>query len=413
MYYTAKILASAFIAGAWSGLPGFAAEQPHYPLSAEGQPALLYEKPLPKPREQPESNATDIEVQTRNQAGTAPAREETARTQSETWGGHKKERRYAPFRDHRQLPERRATQQSEPQQAEPEWRYSEIPEDNESIKPPIDPAAVPLATEDSDKYLENPPALQLQSDSIESTLSVQVDEQSVATPALAEDPACQESAPQPESPTPEAVEQYRIKLENRLLERYNNLPESAGKVGKVVVVLSRPLEVSIDGKLIKAEFDQLVYDIWGKRMPALEKEYYVVTFGSYGVEQVRSDPSIRIGLDMEKTFPNTSLCQPTHSNMSARTIRAPTNRRQPCPAGGVRNFPNCARVCGHESIGRFFVVFVLCFARLFRQYAQYCLQKPDSPRTKTTKNRSKALVSTHSKHWLEMNGEHFSRDFSE
>ncbi len=100
-------------------------------------------------------------------------------------------------------------------------------------------------------------------------------------------------------PSPEAVEKYRVRLEDRLLERYGNLPEYAGKVARVRVVLSRPLDVSLDGSLIRAEFDQLVYDNWGNRMPDLEKEYYIVTFGSGGVRQVRSDPSIRIGRDLE------------------------------------------------------------------------------------------------------------------
>lgn len=124
-----------------------------------------------------------------------------------------------------------------------------------------------------------------------------------ATPSSTREPA---DAPwimeEGEFPTPEGVESYRGMLEARLLERYNNLPDHAGKVAKVSVVLSKPLDVSLDGKFIKAEFDQLVYDSWGRRIPLLEKEYYVITFGSGGVEQVRSDPSIRVGLDMEKTY---------------------------------------------------------------------------------------------------------------
>lgn len=103
-------------------------------------------------------------------------------------------------------------------------------------------------------------------------------------------------------PTPEGVENYRRRLEARLLEKYNNIPEFAGKVAKVSVVISKPPETSVDGTMIKADFDQLVYDSWGKRIPALEKEYFVVTFGAEGVRQVRSDPSIRVGLDLEKTY---------------------------------------------------------------------------------------------------------------
>ncbi|MCL2000981.1 MAG: hypothetical protein FWG74_06065, partial [Planctomycetes bacterium] len=52
-------------------------------------------------------------------------------------------------------------------------------------------------------------------------------------------------------PTPEAVEQYRVRLEQRLLERYNNIPDYAGKVARVAVVVSKPMEVSFDARLIR------------------------------------------------------------------------------------------------------------------------------------------------------------------
>lgn len=103
-------------------------------------------------------------------------------------------------------------------------------------------------------------------------------------------------------PAPSEVEDYRRRLEFRLLERYNNMPEHAGNVAKVSVVLSKPLQPSLDGTRLRAEFDQMVYDPWGKRISALEKEYYVVTFGAGGVRQVRSDPSVRIGLNMEREY---------------------------------------------------------------------------------------------------------------
>ncbi len=128
-------------------------------------------------------------------------------------------------------------------------------------------------------------------------------------------------------PTPESIELYRAKLEERLLERYNNLPEYAGQVGKVSVVLSKPLEPSLDGKLIRAEFDQLVYDNWGHRMPALEKEYYRIVFGAGGVQQVRSDPSIRVGLDMEKTYSEKApLVAEPFRNVEAQEAFQPTPR---------------------------------------------------------------------------------------
>ena len=105
-----------------------------------------------------------------------------------------------------------------------------------------------------------------------------------------------------EQPTPSGVEDYRRRLEERLLERYNNLPEFAGRVARVVVALVRPVKASLDGGLLRAEFDQLVFDRWGDRIPALEKEYFVVTFGSGGAAEVRTDPGVRVGLDLEKTY---------------------------------------------------------------------------------------------------------------
>lgn len=117
-------------------------------------------------------------------------------------------------------------------------------------------------------------------------------------------------------PTRQEVEDYRQRLETRLLERYNNMPEYTGQVGRVTVMLSKPLQESLDGDMIRAEFDQMVLDPWGKRIPALEKEYYVVTFGSGGARQVRSDPSIRVGLDLEKTY---SERVPLNADPFART----------------------------------------------------------------------------------------------
>lgn len=106
----------------------------------------------------------------------------------------------------------------------------------------------------------------------------------------------------PAMPNRNEVEDYRQRLELRLLERYNNLPDYAGNVGKVEVILSKPIEESLDGSKLRAEFDQLVYDPWGRRIPKLEEEYFVVTFAAGGAQQVRTDPSVRVGLDHEQGF---------------------------------------------------------------------------------------------------------------
>lgn len=129
-------------------------------------------------------------------------------------------------------------------------------------------------------------------------------------------------------PTRMEVEDYRRRLEMRLLERYNNLPDHVGKVGRVTVVLSKPLQLSLDGNMIRAEFDQLVFDPWGKRIPELEEEYYVVTFGSGGAQQVRADPSIRVGLDLEKTY---SERAPLSADPFARVPESRAFRPAPAP----------------------------------------------------------------------------------
>ncbi|MCC8191211.1 MAG: hypothetical protein LIP77_11360 [Planctomycetes bacterium] len=124
-----------------------------------------------------------------------------------------------------------------------------------------------------------------------------------AAPGDGEPPAERAAAEIPPSPPdPDAIEIYRAQLAERLLERHNNAPAYGGQVARVVVVLARPPEYSLDRTMIRAEFDQLVYDHWGKRIPALESEYFVVTFGLGGVYQVQSDPSIRVGLDIEKSY---------------------------------------------------------------------------------------------------------------
>ncbi|MDR3211209.1 MAG: hypothetical protein LBU79_04755 [Planctomycetota bacterium] len=218
--------------------------------SAEGglaDPPLLFERPLPPPVPKAVGKWGQKSAPAEK---TAPAEkiEKTEKTQTGTGKG-----KYAPFRDHRR-------------------KTNELAREKEEITQVITEGPVAGVT----------------------------DEEVLTEREVAE--SDESITPEEALPTPEGVENYRARLEVRLLERYNNLPASAGKVGQVRVVLSRPIEVSLDGRFLRAEFDQLVYDIWGRRLPALEKEYYIVTFGSGGSETVRSDPSIRVGLDLEKTY---------------------------------------------------------------------------------------------------------------
>lgn len=98
------------------------------------------------------------------------------------------------------------------------------------------------------------------------------------------------------------VELYRRELERRLLDKYNNLPDWAGKVGRVEVIVGKNIEHSIDGKKQRVEFDQLVYDQWGKRITKLEKDYFIVVFGDKIPKVVQLDPSINVGLDAQAGF---------------------------------------------------------------------------------------------------------------
>lgn len=230
-------------------------------LASRGGPVLLFERPLPPIKENPDFP--------RETAANDAVAEREPFEQVE-----KKEtnRRYAPFRDHRRFPERNGAPPRNAEPAAEEEVPAAVTPDHAAGATDHDPTPSEVTNYDHDP--DYGPGIQAA--------------------------AAAEAAPLP--PTPESIEAYRRKLEERLLERYNNLPASAGKVAKVSVVATKPLEVSLDGSLIRAEFDQLVYDVWGKRMPALEKEYFVVTFGTGGVAQVRSDPSIRVGLDLEKTY---------------------------------------------------------------------------------------------------------------
>lgn len=231
-----------------------------------GGPILLYQKPVPPIREIHEPPPSFAPV-----TPSAPANEPLVADAGTA------ERRYAPVRDHRRTGANEPGTDAESPPAAPE--VAENDENAGQATPAAAPSAPAAANADE-------------------TTTSRVGEP-VAAPVA---DAMPEEPPEPPPPTPEAVENYRVKLEQKLLERYNNLPATAGRVAKVAIVLAKPLEVSLDGRFIRAEFDQLVYDIWGKRLPVLEKEYYVVTFGSGGAAQVRSDPSIRVGLDYERNY---------------------------------------------------------------------------------------------------------------
>ncbi|GHS92343.1 hypothetical protein FACS1894139_06320 [Planctomycetales bacterium] len=102
-------------------------------------------------------------------------------------------------------------------------------------------------------------------------------------------------------PAPELanINRYARALEDKLLRRYNNTPTFAGKIGKVQVLPVGEPKTSLDGQKIKIEWSQVVFDIWGERIPELEKEFYVVTFGDGKPAMQRTRPTITAGLNNE------------------------------------------------------------------------------------------------------------------
>ena len=96
------------------------------------------------------------------------------------------------------------------------------------------------------------------------------------------------------------VEAYRQLLEQRLLEKYNNLPNYSGQISRVELFIAQAPLRSMDGKELQVEYNQIVRDKWGRRVPALEKEYFIVTFGPGAVRKVPVEASLQIGLKQEE-----------------------------------------------------------------------------------------------------------------
>ena len=104
------------------------------------------------------------------------------------------------------------------------------------------------------------------------------------------------------APELENINRYAAALEENLQQRYNNTPGFAGKVAKVRLLADREPEFSLDRKKIRMEWSQIVFDHWGKRIPELEEEYYVVVFGDGKPLMQRTRPSITIGLNNESGY---------------------------------------------------------------------------------------------------------------
>ncbi len=80
-------------------------------------------------------------------------------------------------------------------------------------------------------------------------------------------------------PTFENLEVEKETVEATLLDKYNNLLASAGRVARVEMVPTKPARYARDGSWVKGEFNQIVHDIWGRRLPDYEAEYFVIVVG--------------------------------------------------------------------------------------------------------------------------------------
>lgn len=95
------------------------------------------------------------------------------------------------------------------------------------------------------------------------------------------------------------VNRYARALEEKLLQRYNNTPQHAGNVAKVQLLPVGEPKISLDGKKMRVEWSQIVFDLWGERIGDLEKEFYVVTFGDGKPLLQRTRPTITVGMNNE------------------------------------------------------------------------------------------------------------------
>lgn len=109
-------------------------------------------------------------------------------------------------------------------------------------------------------------------------------------------------APATQREEPTNIDLYARELEARLHRRYNNTPRYAGRVALVNLVMTHPPRQSVDGKETQVEWSQIVHDKWGKRIPELEEEYYVVTFGDGLPRRQVTRPSLTVGMHTEGGF---------------------------------------------------------------------------------------------------------------
>jgi len=100
---------------------------------------------------------------------------------------------------------------------------------------------------------------------------------------------------------PEVVGDYARALQKQLMKEWNEKGDFAGRLSEVKAILTARPKWSQDGKLLRAIFEVKVLDIWGENIPPLELKRYEAIFGSNGARTKITEPSIKIGLDMQET----------------------------------------------------------------------------------------------------------------
>ncbi len=129
---------------------------------------------------------------------------------------------------------------------------------------------------------------------------------------------------------------YKERLEHRLLYQYKNHPLYGKKVAKVVLDVVKDIKSDTNNQYRKVEFSQLVYDIWGDRIPTLEKEFFVVTFGPPSQQKISmpGKEKISVGLQTRGSY---SEYTPVKAGVVGKITKLEhQNRGSFCPICGNR-----------------------------------------------------------------------------
>lgn len=149
---------------------------------------------------------------------------------------------------------------------------------------------------------------------------------------------------------------YKERLEQRLLHQYKNHPLFGKKVSRVELDVVKDIKSDVSHNLRKVEFSQLVYDNWGNRIPELEKEYFVVTFGPKNMRKVSMPrQKISVGLDVMGSYSEHTPV--TAGDVGQLRQQETLTKGLYCPVCGARVSqagicPKCSNMNKPEFIGK-------------------------------------------------------------